>query len=246
MNLGIHVASVLRIEVYLPDKPLVWLPNQTRISQGLAGSRAAVHCWWNIPSVLLKSNLWERSSAHYCHPHPSYTARGHSGSSPQGHNSPKAEAAPAATSTEQHQSDTTPPSQRGKVPFPSHTCGFWGWMLLQKLRCFLRASLQRTLLLLMATWAKGTSNAMLSSDHSGIKNLKSIPKSQCTLCYTGIMQSLWPDNLGGFFFFFFMYFFCYSTSSITAVPFLPFLYSASQIGTIKARKNVFMLQEFHF
>lgn len=58
-------------------------------SQGLAGSRAAVHYWWNIPPVLLKSNLWECSSAGYCHPHPSYTARGHSGSSPQGHNSPK-------------------------------------------------------------------------------------------------------------------------------------------------------------
>lgn len=79
------------------------------------------------------------------------------------------------------------PLQSSQVPFPSHSWIYWGWMLLQILRCLLRAPLQRTRLLLMATRAKGTLNAMLSSDHSGIKrSLKSIPKSQCTPCYTSI------------------------------------------------------------
>lgn len=42
----------------------------------------------------------------------------------------------------------------------------------------------------MATWAKETLNATLSSDHSGIKrSLKSMPKSQCTLCCTSIQVS---------------------------------------------------------
>lgn len=59
------------------------------------------------------------------------------------------------------------------------------------------------------------------------------PNALCAVLAYKLVQSLRPDNLG----FYFLMYFCYSTSPITAVPCLPFLYSASQIGTINGQEK---------
>lgn len=179
-----HVASVFRIQVYLPDKLLVSFPNQNNTSQGLTGSRT-VYYQWNVHWVLLKNNLWECSSADYRHTHPPCTAaRGHSGFSHQGHDSPTPEAAPAAhllwPPLEWHK---TPSYRAAKSLFPATIVSAGA-------RCFCKYAnvlSEHHYKGHVCYWwqAKGILNAKLSSDHSGIKrSLKSTPKSQGTQCYS--------------------------------------------------------------
>lgn len=98
MNFGIHVASVFRIQVYLPDKLLVSFPNRNNTSQGLTGSRAAPYYQWNIQScwkVISGSAARLIAVTNPLLP----CCKSHSGFCPQGHQSQRLPLQPPALIT---------------------------------------------------------------------------------------------------------------------------------------------------
>lgn len=175
-------ASVFRIQVYLPEKFFVLFPNQNNIFHGLTGSATVVYYPLKNHSVLLKSNRLECSSVDYYHTFSSYiAAKGHSGFNHKGHDSPRDRDYPRGP----------PPLTQPhifwsrKVPFPSHSYIYRDQMLLQIHTHTFSEHHNKRQTLVTVTGAKKPSNLMLSSDHPGIqRSLESIPKSQCTQCYT--------------------------------------------------------------